>query len=462
LEQDPRQGGCTACRLSPILRVQFRGSAIEGPGVQVRTTYWVPCLLAAVQVLIGLAQTHTHCSIGFTVVTAVMESGTVALELPSDDEGIDLNTCLPPDIVDETLDLASARSAAPPRLKPKVKKNTKTTPMLENAVEKKKKTRETTAGKRPSAAVIKKRPAANKESSPMTTTAGKRPSAAVIKKRPAANKESSPMTVMLDSIPGELNMPMWLSTTVDTFKDSVTPAPINDDFMEIFSMPRVVTAVRKLGMNAIRSMDKETGWDLSVNYIIQNAFKEVALRQPTVIGLSPPCTMFSRMQDSNYTRVDFVILQERSQLAVKLWNVALWFAKYQIDHKRGFYLEHPEGSKAWSRPETVQLANIHGVEKVTFDECMAGLVSKEGKIPMLKRTTILTNMPGLTKHFGTLQCMGVHPHQRIHGCEGGMTRSEWSQRYPEEMCHLLADCVRTYAHSFKNNSSASGSTAINK
>ena len=58
------------------------------------------------------------------------------------------------------------------------------------------------------------------------------------------------------------------------------------------------------------------------------------------------------------------------------------------------------------------------VKLITFDQCMLGLVSKETKTPMQKRTCILTNVPEIVSAMDGKFCDGSHPHQKIEGSEG--------------------------------------------
>ena len=70
---------------------------------------------------------------------------------------------------------------------------------------------------------------------------------------------------------------------------------------------------------------------------------------------------------------------------------------------------------------------------------MVGLVSKSNRIPMRKRTRIMTNSQQLADQFRGTLCDGGHRHQVIQGYEGGMKRSVWAQHYPPLMVQRLAD-----------------------
>jgi hypothetical protein len=135
-----------------------------------------------------------------------------------------------------------------------------------------------------------------------------------------------------------------------TFKkmDMIIP---NDDFMEVFSMPRIVPEVQRLGLRAIRSMDRLNGWNLDNAINVGNAFEEVWKRQPSVMLLSPPCTIFSKMQDTNWHRIEPQKLKAWAIEGVHLLNVAIWLCKYQWHNNRKFILEHPAKAKSWQRQD---------------------------------------------------------------------------------------------------------------
>ena len=87
-----------------------------------------------------------------------------------------------------------------------------------------------------------------------------------------------------------------------------------------------------------------------------------------------------------------------------------------------------------------EVKNLPG-ELVRFDQCRFGLVSKQDGIPTQKSTMLCTNMPAILRSFQNKTCLGDHDHSRIHGSEGGMTRSTWASFYPRDMCDALAKAV---------------------
>ena len=81
---------------------------------------------------------------------------------------------------------------------------------------------------------------------------------------------------------------------------------------------------------------------------------------------------------------------------------------------------------------------LPNVQRVTFDQCELGLVSAVQKLPMRKRTCILTNSDAVFQAFRGKFCKEGHMHQTIEGSEGGQKRSTAAQHYPPQMVELLA------------------------
>jgi len=259
------------------------------------------------------------------------------------------------------------------------------------------------------------------------------------------DKSGSELSTIFKNIAGDHESPTWLTDHMEECAPTTKRLGQPDVFLEAFSVPRCVPCVQKLGLQAIRSMDLQNGWDLTKEEVIKTAFLELHKRQPAVVLVCPPCTYFSKLLDSNYTRMDKNKLIDNCTVAVKQLNVALWMMNYQLQHNRGFIFEHPVGARSWARPEMVSfMQKDPSIKSATFDFCQFGLISKETKMPMQKRTTLLTNIKTVFDTFNGVLCTGCHEHQRIQGSEGGVLRSEWAQRYPTMFCQHIAECVKEY------------------
>ena len=214
-----------------------------------------------------------------------------------------------------------------------------------------------------------------------------------------------------------------------------------DDYMEFFSPPRVAPLCRDLGLRAPRSLDLATGGDLVVPAQQLEALKDMAKKQTEVALVCPPCTMFSTLMYTNWAKMEPMERQWKLEHACKLLDFAAWIMKYQLMKSRYFIFEHPYRATSWERDNIAEIMQMEKVAWVEFDQCMLGLCTPIRKHFMKKRTRILTNMPVLIEALRPVQCDKSHTHASIQGNEGPHKRSRASQKYPPQMCELLAKAV---------------------
>lgn len=86
---------------------------------------------------------------------------------------------------------------------------------------------------------------------------------------------------------------------------------LKDDVMELLSPPRVVPAVVRLGGRGNISADILTGFNLTDPSVQKNILYEIACRRPRVVVLSPPCTLFSALMRTNWSRMSPQLRRER-------------------------------------------------------------------------------------------------------------------------------------------------------
>ena len=109
--------------------------------------------------------------------------------------------------------------------------------------------------------------------------------------------------------------------------------------------------------------------------------------------------------------------------------------------RRFFAFEHPYNASSWEQDVVKNVARLPGVETVIFDQCMLGLVSPVRRIPIRKRTKIMTNNHVLAAALRGIKCDRSHAHQRVEGAEGGVRMSLHAQKYPEALCRIIARAV---------------------
>ena len=76
------------------------------------------------------------------------------------------------------------------------------------------------------------------------------------------------------------------------------------EFMEVYSPPRVAPVLHRRQPGAYLSIDIDTGYDLSRFDVRRTVVQLLQTHRPTFLMLSPPCTMFSKLQNCNRKRVD--------------------------------------------------------------------------------------------------------------------------------------------------------------
>ena len=107
--------------------------------------------------------------------------------------------------------------------------------------------------------------------------------------------------------------------------DDKKPGARRDDFIEIFSRPRLIPRISALhlGMVASMSVDILTGFDLLLPEKRQEIMTYLWARRPRSAMLSPPCTMFSQLMNTNWARMDPAVVKARWQEAMVLLKFAL-------------------------------------------------------------------------------------------------------------------------------------------
>ena len=213
---------------------------------------------------------------------------------------------------------------------------------------------------------------------------------------------------------------------------------LQDDAMEVFSRPRVVPLAAASGLRARMSLDLMNGWDGLQAGGQQWLFEELASRRPKLLILSPPCTYLCQLMGLNWWKMDRQVRETKLQDAIKLLDLAIWAAEFQLRGGRDFLIEHPAHAKTWVRPNVKALCMSEQVMIAPFHQCVYGLQSKVHKIPIKKPTKFCTSMPSIRDEFDHKYCNHMHAeHQSLEGSEGGEPRSHHAQIYPPQLCNAI-------------------------
>ena len=218
---------------------------------------------------------------------------------------------------------------------------------------------------------------------------------------------------------------------------------------EVFNPNRFGPRTKRHGLIQGESFDLELGMDL-LKVENQNLVLEyVECVQPGLTIISPPCTLFTILQNLNHARrteEGMKTYLQRLRWAKVLLRFATKVAKLVMSYGGKFLFEHPLTSKAWQEKFVNDLMMDDQVHLVVADQCMYGLVSR-AQVPQRKPTGFITNAEEIAKELGK-RCDGSHQHEPVLGSDQGGLRSKQTQIYPEKLVDAI---LRGYRKEMKLN-----------
>jgi hypothetical protein len=176
-------------------------------------------------------------------------------------------------------------------------------------------------------------------------------------------------------------------------------------------------------------------WDFSKPTDRKRAFDQIRAEEPFLVVGSPPCTMFSSMQNMNKKRGK-AEWQERRHAAEILLTFAAAVYKLQVSSGRHFLHEHPAGATSWRSPAIAKLLATPGVSAVVAHQCAFGLQTSApggGHAPAKKPTRFMSSAPAVLEALSR-RCPGGHPHAPL----VGGTRARDAATYPPGLCEAIA------------------------
>ena len=239
--------------------------------------------------------------------------------------------------------------------------------------------------------------------------------------------------------------PIWPRTAI--MVDS--PEDDRHDFMEFFSPPRVSIPLIQRGFRARYGFDILTGYDFLTFEDRARALRLFETHRPIFTMLSPPCTMYSPLQNANLGKMSEEVKKRRFSEADCLLNFSMHIAEQQTACARLFCFEHPQKASSWKRESVMKAAGLPNVQKISFDQCRVGLTTPVSGKPLRKRTTLLTNSAAIVRNFSPLQCTCQVEHAVIEGSEGGISLSKHCQIYTPMFVDLLQRSVREEVAQFQ-------------
>ena len=213
------------------------------------------------------------------------------------------------------------------------------------------------------------------------------------------------------------------------------------DITEVYSPERVVKACRGQNLVPGTSMDLTNGWDFTKKEDRDRAVVRVNQEKPNLLIGSPPCTLFSIIQNLNLEIRDDAWRQrfyEAREDAIKHINFCVKLYRLQASQGRYWLHEHPKTATSWQLDIMKQLVGEDGVLKVDSDLCRFGMVTKiKGvEFPAKKPTSFATNSWAVARELER-KCKGDHIHGHL--MEG---RAKAAAVYPPALCKAICRGLR--------------------
>ena len=213
------------------------------------------------------------------------------------------------------------------------------------------------------------------------------------------------------------------------------------DVVDIFSPERVGKACVSFGLEQGMAMDIKSGFDFDLAVDRARCWETIKRDKPLLVIGSPPCTLFSRLQELNKfmykdSAVWMAKFQERMQQAKRYVKVCVDIYLYQREQGRYFLHEHPWLATSWSLECITSFLEKDDVRRVQTHMCQLGMVSRTGGAgsevgPVLKPTGFMTNSVHIANELHRL-CPRDHKHVHLVG-----GRAAEAAIYPPGLCKAI-------------------------
>ncbi len=230
--------------------------------------------------------------------------------------------------------------------------------------------------------------------------------------------------------------------------------------VELYSPPRVTaTLPAGTGLVAGSTFDLHADvdgvkWDFEKPQDRKRAWERIRAEEPFLVIGSPPCTMFSSLQNLNAKKGE-VEWEKRRRAAEVLLTFAAAVYKLQVLAGRHFLHEHPAGATSWNHPTIAKLLATPGVSAVVAHQCAFGLQTSTqdgGQAPAMKPTRFMSSAPAVLEALSR-KCPGGHSHASLLGG----TRARDAAVYPPGLCKAIAQGA---AEQLRRDNRARGARAV--
>ena len=226
------------------------------------------------------------------------------------------------------------------------------------------------------------------------------------------------------------------------------------DVMEIYSPKRFTEAAAQFKLRPGFAVDlceeKPEGgyWDLRKESDIQEVREWIDKDEPALLTGSPPCHMFSLLQNISWYKLSPEVRERRMKEALNHLHVSCEMYRKQYDAGRWFLREAPWSATSWKDPEVQELLSREGVRVVRGPMCRWGMMSTDkhglqGTGYVRKETGWMTNCEALAELLEG-ECSnqtGKAPwHRHVH-LIGGLARQ--AAIYPPKLVKAVLRCLKT-------------------
>ena len=184
-----------------------------------------------------------------------------------------------------------------------------------------------------------------------------------------------------------------------------------------------------------------TKWDLSLPNVQQKVLKMIREEKPQMIIGSPPCSLFSILQNGNPNNGSKELLEEYEKAKE---NVRFCIKIYRMQMEAGRMLmhEHPTCASSWKLPEIDSLKKEVGVYYRNIHMCAYGLKARNTKGDELgsamKARGIMTNSWAVHRQVDR-RCRKDHRHTHLQGAN----RAQQASQYTDEFCTHVLKAIST-------------------
>ena len=213
---------------------------------------------------------------------------------------------------------------------------------------------------------------------------------------------------------------------------------------ELFNPRRFGEHAESTGLQAGEAFDLLLGHNLLDHKERERVRKYVAINKPGLTCVSPPCTLFSLLQNLNLKHLDtenkLKEYARRLTEAKVLLNFGVEICQMVAAYGGSFLFEQPLTSKAWKEPKVLRLLNDLRNQLAKNDQCVFNLRSTTGGLRK-KPTGWLTNNEMIYEALN-IRCPGDHQHEQVLGGGPGGSRSKLAQHYTPELVRTVLSAYR--------------------